>query len=187
MSLIERMKNGDEGATATLVKATLPEIYNFCFRLCRNADDAGDLCRDAFLKTMRGLWSIRGDAEVGTRLTREALNAWKNMIRTKKSRSSLSGTAESHDASSLQTHQDLIPPKPNGKEKHDDDQKRIHQALDKMDPEDKTLILLKDVDDLSYEQTSQILRLPMSAVKSRLSRARDRLREIHHKLRGKIV
>lgn len=181
----------DPKALADFVHDELPRVYNLCLRLCQNQTDAEDLCQDVFVKAVAGLKNFRGDSQISTWLYRITLNTWKNTVRYEKRRKKSAHIPlwNKNDDDGDQSEGDLPENKPSPAvwAEISEEHRRLMKALDGMSQEEKSVIVLRDIEDKSYEDISAVLSLNVGTVKSRLSRARERLRSEFHRLGGKIL
>lgn len=172
-----------------LVQGELPKIFNLCLRLCRNTDDASDLCQDTFVRAVKSIRDFREESQISTWLYRIAVNTWKNRIRSESRRRfqfhmPLSNPNPDEEGKELELTD--TSPLPEEQAQKNETHRTLHLALHQMEPDDKSIVVLKDIEDRSYEDIADILDINVGTVKSRLSRARQKLREIHHKLEGKV-
>jgi RNA polymerase sigma-70 factor (ECF subfamily) len=168
-------------AFADLFTAYEPRIFNAVYRLVGDYDDAADLTADTFARALRGYERFRGDAQPYTWLYRIALNLCKNYFRQQQHRSRVHSF--SLDAPSE------VEGEPVGRELEDPTQSpqsqleareaedQVAQGLASLRPEFRTLIVLRDLQGLSYQEIGEVLGCSEKAVKSRLFRARVQLRE----------
>lgn len=156
-------------------------VYNLALRLTGNPVDAQDLAQDALVRAVRGLDKFRGESDPGTWVYRIAVNTWKNRVRSEKRRfqwKRVSLEAASPDGEEAGGAGDLPgrdPPLDRSMEQ-DEAKQAVEAALGQMDPEDQAILVLRDLDDRSYEEIASAMELPLGTVKSRLSRAREALR-----------
>lgn len=156
-----------------------PMVYNLALRLSGNKSDAQDIAQDAFLKAVRGLGNLREHAFAGTWLYRITVNVWKNRVRGEKRRSfwktfSLDrgdGGGEK-PAPQLRAPDD---PADSALEKRDE-KAMLESALAQLDPEDRAMLVLREIDGRSYREIAGITEKPLGTVKSGISRAREALR-----------
>jgi RNA polymerase sigma-70 factor (ECF subfamily) len=164
-----------------LVDAYQHKLFNTVFRLTGNHDDALDIVQDAFLKAYRSLASFKGQAKAYTWLYRIAVNtalSFRRSAAAQMSRSAISlDQSVRHDDS--ESKRDL----PNGRLEASatlqdkEAGSRIAQAIAELDPELRAPVVLRDIEELSYEEIAEILEVPKGTVKSRLHRGRLVLRE----------
>lgn len=155
-----------------LVEGYLDRVYALCLRLTGNSPDASDLAQDVMLKAIAGLPGFRGDADAGTWLFRIAVNAWKNRVasapeRWRKSLAPLDGfldvpAGESPPDREMENREEAV---------------ALERALAGVAPEDRAALVLRELEDKSYEEIAGILGVPVGTVKSRLHRARAALAE----------
>jgi RNA polymerase sigma-70 factor (ECF subfamily) len=155
-------------------------VYHLSLRLTGNPRDAEDLAQDALVRAIRALGSFRGQADPGTWLYRITVNTWKNRVRSEKRRKfwsifSLDREDESGEKPALEVP-DQEPPLEAGLEK-DERARAIEAAMSSLAPEDRAILTLREVDGRSYADIASAFDIPVGTVKSRISRARQDLRE----------
>lgn len=157
-----------------------PMVYNLALRLSGNKSDAQDIAQDAFIKAVRGLGNLREQSFAGTWLYRITVNVWKNRVRSEKRRSfwkTLSldwgGGEDSGQARQVQAPD---PPADAAIEKRDE-KAALEKALAQLDPEDRAMLVLREIDGRSYAEIAEITEKPLGTVKSGISRAREALRQ----------
>jgi RNA polymerase sigma factor (sigma-70 family) len=185
--LLHRIHAGDADAMEEMVHEELPRIYNLCLRLCRRAADAEDLCQDIFIRAVRAVPQFKGDSSFSTWLYRIAVNTWKNRVRYEKRRFfgrhvSLTGNVDGMEGETPDLDLPDAGMGPAEQVELSEEHRRLLAAIEHLDPDDKTIVLLRDMEDKAYEEISAALGMNIGTVKSRLSRAREKLREIFHRL-----
>ncbi|MGD9642082.1 MAG: RNA polymerase sigma factor [Elusimicrobiales bacterium] len=157
-----------------------PMVYNLALRLSGNKADAQDIAQDAFLKAVRGLDNLREQSFAGTWLYRITVNVWKNRVRSEKRRSfwktlSLSWGGDGDEAPAKQVADpgDRV----DAALERRDEKAALEAALALLEPEERAMLLLREVDGRSYQEISEILDKPLGTVKSGISRAREALRK----------
>jgi len=174
-------RRGEVAAFNTLVQAYQRQVYNICYRTLGNAEDAADATQDALLNAYRGLESFSGSA-AGLRswLLRIAVNTCYDQIRRRQRRPTDSLDAlTSPDAEGDVTAADRVSdprPGPEQQSLSAETARHIQQAIDRLPVEQRTTVVLCDVQGLSYEEAARIMSIELGTVKSRLSRARAQLR-----------
>ncbi len=176
----------DENALTQLVQLELPKVYNLSLKLCQNRLDAEDLCQEVLTRAILSIKNFRGESSRSTWIYQITLNAWKNKIRYEKRRhtkSHVSLSSQTADGEML-SELDLPESHPTPEKTFELRESREHilRALDQLDADDKAIVILKDVQANSYEEISVIMGINLGTVKPRLSRARERLREIFETL-----
>ena len=176
--LIERAKAGDAAAAGEIVERYQRRIYTLCLRLLSDADAAEDLTQETLVKALTGLEKFDGRSALGTWLHRIATNACFSRIRSDRVRSrgrvAWPETTEPEGPGRVQRTGEGV----------DAAQRRrlVAVALDRINPEHRVVLVLRDVQGLEYEQVAEVLGVPMGTIKSRLFRARAALREAIERL-----
>ncbi len=155
-------------------------VYNLALRLSGNAADAQDIAQDAFIRALRGLASFREGSAPGTWLYRITVNVWKNRVRSEKRRAfwktfSLDWGKDGENAPPpLQV---AAPEPPAGAALEAQAEKEmLEKALAALEPEDRAILVLREIEGRSYDEIAGITGLQLGTVKSRISRAREELR-----------
>ena len=179
---LERLKAGDGWAFQRLVTERSGDIYALLFRLTEDAEEARDLTQETFLQAFRYIAHFRGDADLRTWLYRiavnQARNRWRWWKRRRRDRTvSLDApVSEDFDApfsASLQGDPGLDPERQALARERE---LALHAALKSLSRPYREVIVLRDIEGLSYEEVAAALDLNVGTVKSRLSRGRNELR-----------
>lgn len=156
-------------------------VYNLALRLSGNTADAQDIAQDAFIKAMRGLQALREESAAGTWLYRITMNVWKNRVRSEKRRFfwktfSLDwGKEDGDDPPAMQIKSPEAPA--DAAIEKENEKESLEKALSQLDPEDRAILVLREIDDRSYQEIAEVTGMPLGTVKSRISRAREALRQ----------
>ncbi len=179
---MEAAKRGRPGAFEAIVRGHQDRVYAFCSRMLSDREEALDAAQEVFLSAFRNLDGFRGDASLSTWLLKIAANRCLNVIRRRASRA-----GKETSFSSMGGGEDDDPPfEPEGPDTERPDrivEERelgavLVRALGRLDPESRSLVLLSDVEGLSYEELAGTTGLPLGTVKSKLHRARMALRKL---------
>lgn len=170
--LVQRAKQGSLEAFNELVVRHQEKIFNAVYRFCSNWDDACDITQRAFINAFRKISEFKGDSAFTTWMYRIAFNQ------------SVSFRRESgrQKAVSLYTKDDEMVREPAYEEnpgermESDDSRRKVQQALGLLEEEDRQIIILKDLQNYSYDEIAAVLDIPKGTVRSRLHRARLELR-----------
>jgi RNA polymerase sigma-70 factor, ECF subfamily len=157
-------------------------VFNLALRLTGNKADAEDLAQDALLRAVRALPGFRGDSLLSTWAYRITVNAWKNRVRSEKRRkfwstvtlgliSGADGEEELRDVKSDEPALDA------GLEKAERSS-AVQKALMQLEDDDRAIVVLREIDEKSYEEIGEMLGLAQGTVKSRLFRARAKLKTL---------
>lgn len=169
--LLRRALEGDIGAFEELVGANQKRIYNLCYRMMGNYEDAQDMSQEAFIKAFKNLRKFQLKCAFSTWMYRIAVNTCLDELRKRKNKNlSIDELGEAGLAIKDEKMGDIAE---KTALKND-----IVSALNKLQDKDKTIIILKDVEGKSYEDIAAILACPVGTVRSRLNRARKKLAQI---------
>jgi RNA polymerase sigma-70 factor, ECF subfamily len=179
--LVRRVKDGDRAAYAVLVRRYQDRVFGLCCRWMGDPRVAEEVAQDVFLALYRSIQGFRGDAQLSTWIYRVVVNHCKNrrlyrMRRQEDRHEPLEGSWEDDDGRERQIASDG-PGTESGVHRSEAED-LVHEALDRMDEEQRQIIMLRDVEDLSYEEIADLLGLPRGTVKSRLHRARAELARV---------
>lgn len=180
--IIKRCKANDREAFNVLVRKHDKKVFNVCFRILGNRHEAEDVAQEVFITVYRAINSFRGDSAFSTWIHRVAVNNCKNRLKYLKRRryfktESMDGTIDTGEGEVAKEFGDtegLSPEDSLGAGQMGDE---IQQAIDDLDEEYKSVIVMRDVQGFSYEEISEMLELKEGTVKSRIHRARLELKE----------
>ena len=186
--LLSRLVKRDEDAFNEVVRSYSDRVYNLILRLVGSPSEAEDIAQEVFVTVFKSIESYRGEAKLSTWILRIAANHAKNRIKYL-SRRRTSGQ-ELHDGSDatemadegkapVQAHFDA----PDVVLEAAETEQIMQTAIAKLDEEQRLLVVLRDVEELAYDEIVAITGLPEGTVKSRLHRARMALKEL---LEGKL-
>ncbi len=180
--LAEQARDGDMGAFSRLATLYLDRIVNTCWRICGHREDAQDLAQEAFLHALQGLATFQGRSGFYTWLFRIAVNLSIAHRRKQARRPRLAlqgqepGWDQDHQAAKLVGRPSGRTPLPVEALQAKEAQRILLAALEQLDPEQRAMVVLRDIEDLDYQQIAEVLEVPIGTVKSRLHRARLELR-----------
>ncbi len=173
--LIADCLGGQRDAFGELVFRYQTRLYNAVIRLVDHPEDAADVVQDAFLNAYQSLHSFKGDAEFFTWLYRIAFNTAISMKRKKRAAISLdSGASEA----SIDPHDPSEYIKPGAVLERSEEEIRLQEALTRLSPEHRDVLIFKDIEGMKYEEIADLLGVPIGTIRSRLHRARLELREL---------
>jgi RNA polymerase sigma-70 factor (ECF subfamily) len=190
--LVERLVARDERAFNDLVRAYERRVFALVLRMIGNRAEAEDLAQEVFVQVFKAIGSFRGEAKLSTWVYRIAINLCKN--RSKYLRVRHSGEEEE-----LEALQDRVPmgdakganvahiERPDEMVAGKQVELIVRRAILELDPSFRECLVLRDVEDLSYEEIGTITGLPEGTVKSRIHRARTQLRELVERALGEKI
>ncbi len=172
--LIALSVRGDRAAFGELIRRYQDRLFHTAYRLVGNADDALDVVQDAFLNAYQSLHQFKGDARFFTWLYRIAVNSAISLRR--KQRAVLAADLPGGRAAT-EPLDESADSRPGASLERAEDERKLQEALDRLTPEHKAVLVLKEIDGQKYEAIADILGVPIGTVRSRLHRARLELRD----------
>ena len=175
-ALIERCTSGDESACAELVAAHQRMVYALALHLLGDRDEALDLSQEVFLRVFRTLSSFRGHSALRTWIYRIVVNQARNRQRWWRRRhraSQVSLDDHLQQCGELESNSVALPDRLLASK---ETASRIWQALERLPFDQRTALVLREIDGLRYEEIAYSLGVAVGTVKSRLTRARQALR-----------
>lgn len=185
--LVKRAQTGDDAAFAELVRRYERKVYNICFRMLGNVDEASEALQDAFLRAYHFLKKFKSKSSFYTWLYRIATNVCLTRLRKRKialttSLEELNADEEPQRRKAIFVSSETIDEIPDASQSPERlvRQKKLREALtqavDELPPDFRSVVVLRDFEGLSNREVSKVLNLSIPAVKSRLHRGRLFLR-----------
>jgi len=167
---VERARGGDEAAFSALVREFHSNVWRFILKSVHNPQDAEELTQETFISAWRSLQTFRGESKFSTWLLGIALNIARNHCNRSASRKEVelpednvleSLLPQAEDPSELTRSKQML--------------LELDRAISRLPSELREVVILVRLEDLSLEEAAALLQIPLGTVKSRLSRARERL------------
>lgn len=179
--LVERFKSGDRRAFDEIVRRYQHRVYSLALRWMGNEQVAHEVAQDVFIALYRSLERFRGDAQLSTWIYRVVVNHCKNRRLYRRRRKMdrhepLEGDRSDDDAPKRQLAGDG--PAPDAGVHQSEAEQLIRAALEQLPEDQRAIIVMRDIEDLTYEEIGELLDLPRGTVKSRLHRARTHLARV---------
>ncbi len=176
--ILRGLRSGIESAYEELIERFQQPVYGMVFRLLGNQSDACDVVQDVFLKVFRNVHSFREQSSLRTWIYRIAVNEAHNHRRWFARHCRREVPLEGERSDETQVHDFVTDPGPSPYHLALDGENRalIEQALTRVKPAFRTAVVLRDIENLSYEEIAEILQLSLGTVKSRILRGREALR-----------
>ena len=189
---VARLVARDEGAFNELVRVYERRVFALVFRMLGRRDEAEDLAQEVFVQVFKAIDQFRGDSKLSTWIYRIAVNLCKN--RTKYLSRRHAGDTDDIDAMADRAPLTAAKGVSVGTVSRPDElvegmqlELVVKRAIAQIDPEFREVLVLRDVEDLSYEEIAAVTGLPDGTVKSRIHRARAQLRALVEKAMGEKV
>jgi RNA polymerase sigma-70 factor (ECF subfamily) len=175
-SLIAECLGGNAAAFSALVSRYQDRLYNTVYRLVEHPEDASDVVQEAFLSAYLSLRQFKGDAQFFTWLYRIAVNA--AISHRRKQRTGMKPIKTSDSAPGVEPLDLTASNRPGYALETAEGDRKIHEALQRLSPEHRTVLVMRDMDEMKYEEIAEILKVPIGTVRSRLHRARIEFKDM---------
>jgi RNA polymerase sigma-70 factor (ECF subfamily) len=182
-AVIAELKAGSEEAYAWLIGEFHQPIYGLIYRIVNDPSDAADTTQDVFLKVFRGMKHFHGESSLKTWIYRialhEAANRRRWWFRHKAQETQIEPVEIGECKFSGSGEDRLVDPGESPFEKfaHTEVRATVEQALQQVPEPYRTALILRDLEEMSYEEIAEVLAISLGTVKSRITRGRDALRK----------
>lgn len=174
--LVERVQNGDVAAFDRLVVKYRERIFSIIYNLTSNREDAADLTQDAFIKAFSSIGRFKGRSSFFTWLYRIAVNTSLSQLKKKRLRRFFSLENINDEASSSEIIEALsVKTRTEKGALVRELQERLNEALQKLSPKHRTVVVLFEIEGLSHQEISEIMNCSVGTVRSRLHYAKQQL------------
>jgi len=183
-ALVEQCQGGDSAAMESLILRYQNRIYNVILKICANPDDAAELTQETFVKIIESIDRFQGRSTFYTWAFRIAVNLTLNYCQrsAKLGLRSLDAEGYAHDTQARQVLREFLSddsaPDPAAVAQNKELCEIAFESLMKLNDEQRTVVVLRDIEGMHYAQIAEVLDIELGTVRSRLSRARNNLREI---------
>ena len=177
LEIILRVRAGDTDAFEALVLEHQNKVYSLALRMVGNEEDARDMAQEAFIRAFNSLASFRGESKFSVWLYRLTSNICIDFLRghAKRRTVSLSWEDEDGEEGELEIPDERFSPE--ARLERTELRESVRRGLDSLSPEYREILLLREINGLSYDEISRALNLEEGTVKSRIFRARKKLSE----------
>jgi RNA polymerase sigma-70 factor (ECF subfamily) len=173
--IVALAKNGDHNAFEQIVTTYEKKVYNMALRYTGDPEDALDICQEVFLRVYRFLPKYRGESTLSTWIYRITMNVCHDTAGNKTNIYELSLDSGPGDDEQTTEIADLrYDPEKELEKKHT--RQLVQQAISMLDSDHRDVIIMRDINGLSYDEISNVLNISTGTVKSRISRAREKLK-----------
>lgn len=171
--LVAASKNGDQDAFAQLVQRYQRRVFNLVYRMLQQYEEATEITQETFLAAWQGLPSFRGDARFPTWLYRIAYNCSLKQLELRKRDRALQAALETEQVLEDANHENRA----NAEIDARDRQALIQEHLSHLPAKYRIVLILRHIQDMTYEEMAEILTIPIGTIKTHLFRARNLLKE----------
>lgn len=175
VAVIQAVLDGDVNAYEALVKEYEKNVYNLALRMTGNSEDAADMAQEAFIKAYNSLTAFRGDSKFSVWLYRIVSNVCLDFLRSRSRKQTVSLSTENDDGEEVEL--DIADETHSPEQLLDRSLTRdaVRRGLAALPPDHREILLLREIQGLSYEEIADVLGLEAGTVKSRIFRARKKL------------
>ena len=182
--LVKQCRQGDSAATERLILKYQNRIYNVILKICVNTDDAAELTQETFVRIIENIDKFKGRSEFYTWAFRIAVNLTLSYCKrsVKLAYRSLDAEVDEHSAPQRRLLKEFLgddsSPDPAVVAQNKELGELIVKAMMKLDDAQRAVVVLRDIEGMNYARIAEVLDVGIGTVKSRLSRARNNLKEI---------
>ena len=173
--LVEAHRAGDPDALGELLAGYQKRVYSICYRMIRDDQNAKDLTQDSLIRIIEKLDTYDGRARLSTWVIRIAMNVCLSHLRRERLRRH--APLEAPGSDQIEPRGTEGEPSPASRVEQAEMKQILLQAMDAIDPQMRSMIVLRDMQGLDYHRIGEVLEIPVGTVKSRLFRARAALRD----------
>lgn len=170
--MIERIQTGDGKAFDTLVTEYRQRVVNLSFAMLSDYEEACDAAQETFVKVYRNISGFRGDSSLSTWIYRIAKNVCNDFLRKRKERTV---SIDDEEAKTDLSDESYSPEKSAEKKELS---RLVRDAISRLDENSREVLVLYEFEHMSYDEIAELLKLPPGTVKSRISRTREKLKNI---------
>lgn len=174
---IKQVIKGDQDAFAEIIEIYKNSIYQLCFRMLGNRHEAEDMAQEAFIRAYVNINSFNQDLKFSTWLFRIATNLCIDRIRKKKPDYYLDAEVSGTDGLTMYSQLESDSPLPEKELESLELQETVQKEIMKLPEKYRSVIVLKYIEELSLNEISEILDMPLGTVKTRIHRGREALRQ----------
>ena len=174
-AVIRAVLDGDANAFELLVKEYEKNVYNLALRMTGNSEDAYDMSQEAFIKAYNSLHSFRGDSKFSVWLYRIVSNVCLDFLRSRGRKATVSLSMENDDGEEVELDIADEASSPQALLDRSLTRDAVRRGLQSLPPDHREILLLREIQGMSYDEIARILDLEVGTVKSRIFRARKKL------------
>ena len=174
-AIINAVLDGDSNAYELLVREYEKNVYNLALRMTGNSEDAYDMSQEAFIKAYNSLSSFRGDSKFSVWLYRIVSNVCLDFLRSRNRRATVSLSVENDEGEEVELDIADEASSPQALLDRSLTRDAVRRGLQALPPDHREILLLREIQGLSYDEIAESLDLEVGTVKSRIFRARKKL------------
>jgi len=172
-NLVAASKKGDQDSFAQLVQQHQRRVFNLVFRMLQQYEEANEVTQETFLAAWQGLPSFRGDARFSTWLYRIAYNCALKQLEQRKRDRAIQVELQTEEMVTSSTQEQRVDAEIESRAR----QALVHEQLANLPAKYRIVLVLRHLQDMTYEEMAEILTMPIGTIKTHLFRARNLLKE----------
>jgi RNA polymerase sigma-70 factor, ECF subfamily len=177
--LLHQSKNGDMAAFGQLIEGYQKKVFNIALRMLGNPDDASEVAQEVFIRVYKSVKNFKEESSFSTWIYRITTNTCLDELRKRKNKEHISLDEDiHHEDGDMKRQVEDSRPTPDIIAEKNELRKIVKLAINSLSEDHRIVIILRDIQDLSYEEIAKIVKCPEGTVKSRINRARSELKEI---------
>lgn len=175
LKTVESVLGGDVNAFETLVLSYEKNVYNLALRMVKNSEDASDMAQEAFIRAYNSLASFRGESKFSVWLYRIVSNVCLDFLRSRSRHPTVSLSVENDEGEETELDIPDESQSPEALLERRLTRDSVRRGLDALSEEYRQILLLREIQGLSYDEIAETLSMELGTVKSRIFRARKKL------------
>lgn len=175
--LISKLKNGDRDAFNILIEAYQQKVINLAYTMLSSQEDAYDAAQETFIRIYKNIGEFKGASSLSTWIYRICTNICNDMLRKRSRVKGIISLDSDEDENPINRLADDSPT-PEQAAEQNERTVAVRRAIEQLSPEYREVLVLCDIEGLSYDEISSVINCPVGTIKSRLNRARANLKKI---------
>jgi len=176
--LLLKARNGDVKAFETIIEDYQKKVFNIALRMIGNHDDASELAQEVFIRIFKSLKNFKGESSLSTWIYRITTNVCLDELRKRKNKNIVSLDEDvKQDDGEIKRQVEDARPTPDVIAEKNEVRRVVKEAILSLPEDQRTVIILRDIQGFSYDEIAKIMNCPEGTVKSRINRSRQILRD----------
>jgi len=176
--LLLKARNGDVKAFETIIEDYQKKVFNIALRMIGNHDDASELAQEVFIRIFKSLKNFKGESSLSTWIYRITTNVCLDELRKRKNKNIVSLDEDvKQDDGEIKRQVEDARPTPDVIAEKNEVLRVVKEAILSLPEDQRTVIILRDIQGFSYDEIAKIMNCPEGTVKSRINRSRQILRD----------
>lgn len=176
--LLLKARNGDVEAFEMIIEDYQKKVFNIALRMIGNHDDASELAQEVFIRIYKSIKNFKGESSLSTWIYRITTNVCLDELRKRKNKNVVSLDEDvKHEDGEIKRQVEDTGPTPDIIAEKNEIRRVVKEAILSLPEDQRTVIILRDIQGFSYDEIAKIMNCPEGTVKSRINRSRQILRD----------